>query len=423
MTQLSREEAEAELLRLMVAQAETQFEMGDIAEAHAPTAKPGDRNGNEAKVADLAMSVGMVPETLLQYRKVAHAWPPSTRVPGGASWTVHRALMAHPDRAELLRRLVAESEKGWVTKAAARAAMNGEGSFRDWDDDDDEADDTERTGETVPQKKMSTALVKMAVKARNKLAQADDMEVKSAKQQAESDRLRWEAAELTVMALDAGANVAEWAKEIDRKPNAVRQMATAWRRLNEAEKATVEVRPDFWEAFELSKLDDHEARELRAEAARRGKSVQAHAREKRAKRSLERDATPEEKVEDLKRLLRDPEAATLAFRDQEVRGPVAQAWSAAEDQRADERKAVDPDRTKADAYLTIAGRLSSARSGLRRSLRELQDAPRLPDHLIAEMLSSLDDIELTLGWLRSYLANGTSTEEALQAILAEGTAE
>ncbi len=87
----------------------SQFELGDLALLVAPMGDPGAHNKSEAKLAQLADEADVPLSTLQGCRYVARAWPPPARARGDeASWSVHRTLMAVPDRVAVLRALMAE---------------------------------------------------------------------------------------------------------------------------------------------------------------------------------------------------------------------------------------------------------------------------------------------------------------------------
>jgi hypothetical protein len=96
--------------RLIAEAGRRQWELGDLALRIAPLSADGVRNGSEKILDDFADEIGTSYEVLRQYRGVAAAWPPGTRVPGG-SYTLHRELRNDPDREDTLRSYVTSTTK------------------------------------------------------------------------------------------------------------------------------------------------------------------------------------------------------------------------------------------------------------------------------------------------------------------------
>ncbi|MEU0002644.1 DUF6192 family protein [Streptomyces microflavus] len=67
-----------------------------------------------------ADTIGINVHTLMNYRHVAHAWPPDKRV-AGTSWSVHQALSALPDRFEVILN-PPEGKDRWTEDAALSRA-------------------------------------------------------------------------------------------------------------------------------------------------------------------------------------------------------------------------------------------------------------------------------------------------------------
>src|SRR5215469_15073120 len=75
--------------------------LGDAALEIAPMGADGVNNGSAANLSLYADEIGVEYESLMQYRQVANAWPPSNRVLG-TSWKVHQILVS-PSRQKLIR--------------------------------------------------------------------------------------------------------------------------------------------------------------------------------------------------------------------------------------------------------------------------------------------------------------------------------
>lgn len=98
--------SEAERLGKVIAN--SKWELGDLALTHLPREeRGGSRPKDECyvrsidRLAEMAGAAGVSTEQLRSYRDVADAWPPHKRV-AGASWTVHRQLMA-PENQHLIQ--------------------------------------------------------------------------------------------------------------------------------------------------------------------------------------------------------------------------------------------------------------------------------------------------------------------------------
>ena len=88
----------AELVRKALgAKAGHNWIYGDAALEIAPMGEDGVNTGSEARLRQFAKDSEAAIQSILVYRRVAEAWPPSTRVLG-ASWTAHRVLMAPEHR-------------------------------------------------------------------------------------------------------------------------------------------------------------------------------------------------------------------------------------------------------------------------------------------------------------------------------------
>lgn len=95
-----------------------QWTLGDLALEVEPMGDDHARTGAYGRLERYAELIDVAMPSLLGYRKVAAAWPESTRVPT-ASWTVHRDGMGHRD---LLRELAATHNR--VTSAVLHRALN-----------------------------------------------------------------------------------------------------------------------------------------------------------------------------------------------------------------------------------------------------------------------------------------------------------
>ncbi|MEU2840932.1 DUF6192 family protein [Streptomyces sp. NPDC007076] len=78
-----------------------QFELGDLALKMVPIGEDGRTHGVFIVLDRYADQIGSNVHTLMEYRAVAHAWPPDQRVPDVA-WSVHRAFDALEDRFEVI---------------------------------------------------------------------------------------------------------------------------------------------------------------------------------------------------------------------------------------------------------------------------------------------------------------------------------
>jgi hypothetical protein len=94
-----------------------------------PVGAHGVKTGVAAELRRLAIDVNADPNTLRQYRLVAHGWPDGTRVPS-ASWAAHRAYMGPPQTAKARAKTIAalpRNEHGQITHAAVRQMTKGGG--------------------------------------------------------------------------------------------------------------------------------------------------------------------------------------------------------------------------------------------------------------------------------------------------------
>ena len=80
----------------------TAWELGDYILEGFPIGEHGVNTAVKDGLKALAAEIGGEPETLTQYRKVAHSWPEGTRVPS-ATWAAHRAYCGPPASAPARR--------------------------------------------------------------------------------------------------------------------------------------------------------------------------------------------------------------------------------------------------------------------------------------------------------------------------------
>jgi hypothetical protein len=106
----------AEGRRLVAAEGDAKWALGDLALEVVPLTDPGAHTDALARFAE---EIGIEPGTLSQYRRVAGHWPPRTRI-RAASWSVHHALAPYEDAEKILKRLVREKR---ATVDAARAEV------------------------------------------------------------------------------------------------------------------------------------------------------------------------------------------------------------------------------------------------------------------------------------------------------------
>lgn len=99
---------------------QSQWELGDLALAVAPMGRRGIANGGAERLRRYADEIDVEYSSLVEYRRVAEAWPNHTRVLS-VSWSAHRELASHEDRFALLREGMTLSE----ARRAAGIAMAG----------------------------------------------------------------------------------------------------------------------------------------------------------------------------------------------------------------------------------------------------------------------------------------------------------
>ncbi|MEV1091198.1 DUF6192 family protein [Streptomyces microflavus] len=93
-----------------------QFALGDLTVKMAPFRGSGGNQGVFAVLDRYADQIGSNVHTLMDYRKVAHAWPPAERV-AGVAWSVHRAFESLEDRFEVIHHPPSGAER-WTEDAA-----------------------------------------------------------------------------------------------------------------------------------------------------------------------------------------------------------------------------------------------------------------------------------------------------------------
>jgi hypothetical protein len=96
--------------RLVSEMGRSQWALGDLALRVAPVGSDGVNNGTGEILARFAEEIGADADHLRQWRWVAAAWPPVTRVTG-VSYTLHRALANDPLRREVLAQYLASTPK------------------------------------------------------------------------------------------------------------------------------------------------------------------------------------------------------------------------------------------------------------------------------------------------------------------------
>lgn len=102
---------------------DAKWRLGDLALEVEPLGGDHARTNALARLDEYAAEIGISLEALRQYRTVSAAWPDGTRVPS-ASWTAHRELMGHPDRASLLKPGMT------VNQARQKAGLKAQGNER-----------------------------------------------------------------------------------------------------------------------------------------------------------------------------------------------------------------------------------------------------------------------------------------------------
>lgn len=95
----------AEGRRLVAAEGDIKWKLGDLALEVAPAGPDGAHNGSTEKLQRFAEEIDVDVAALRQYRQMSEEWPPGTRVPG-ASWTAHRWLRGEPNKSRTLKGLV-----------------------------------------------------------------------------------------------------------------------------------------------------------------------------------------------------------------------------------------------------------------------------------------------------------------------------
>ena len=105
------DEKDVELGRqLVAAQEDAAWALGDLANKVCPAGPTGIYD--EGRLQTFADTIGASRTSLLAYRRVAAAWPASTRVEA-QTFTTHKMLAAHPDRFEIL------AEQTWTYNSLA----------------------------------------------------------------------------------------------------------------------------------------------------------------------------------------------------------------------------------------------------------------------------------------------------------------
>ena len=96
------------------------WDLGDVVvEALGPTPGYSHRDGSYAAMTRVAEAVGVEVCACANWRVVATAWSTVTRVEG-VSWSVHRLLVAVPNRATVLRAFVEDCHRAGVTPGRPR---------------------------------------------------------------------------------------------------------------------------------------------------------------------------------------------------------------------------------------------------------------------------------------------------------------
>jgi hypothetical protein len=99
----------AEGKRLVAAEGDAKWGLGDLALEVAPMTEPGPNNNSQAALTKFADEIGVEFSTLREYRRIAHEFPPATRV-AGASWSVHRELANIQDAHKWIKDLVKQGK-------------------------------------------------------------------------------------------------------------------------------------------------------------------------------------------------------------------------------------------------------------------------------------------------------------------------
>lgn len=82
--------------KVTIANSDANWTTGDAALEIAPMSADGVNNGAMANLQEFCAEYDLVFNSVRLYRDVSDAWEPPNRL-GGTSWTVHMALMAHPE--------------------------------------------------------------------------------------------------------------------------------------------------------------------------------------------------------------------------------------------------------------------------------------------------------------------------------------
>ncbi|MEU5163857.1 DUF6192 family protein [Streptomyces sp. NPDC020875] len=97
-----------------------QFSLGDLTLKMVPVRAPGGNQGVFMVLDRFADQIGSNVHTLMDYRHVAHVWPPDQRV-RGVAWSVHRAFDALEDRFDLIHNPPNGADR-WTEDAALSRA-------------------------------------------------------------------------------------------------------------------------------------------------------------------------------------------------------------------------------------------------------------------------------------------------------------
>ncbi len=224
-----------------------------------------------------------------------------------------------------------------------------------------------------------------------------------------SEADQWRLAELTAQVLDGGTSVSKWAADLGVGHDHVRTLQRLWARyaVRRGERSR-----SFGEFYVMARKNEEHAAALEFVADETGRKVTTV------------DRQHGEQVQVVRKLLRTPEVARDALRDQRTRTEVARASmqvaSEQERQQRQEQARRAPEVTRGARVYDLLGRLVSARRQVTGALNELRQID-LDDEDRESLREVAEELENAVGWLLSYVRSGErSWDAALDRLLSEG---